>query len=60
MTEPNCLENTKWIINMNHMKISEAQLTEMRKLKTSDTNIDYLQDNNRPVQNLNTRMVNKR
>ena len=60
MTEPNCLENTKWIINMNRMKISEAQLTEMRKLKTSDTNIDYLQDNNRPVQNLNTRVVNKR
>ena len=61
MTEPVCTENTKWIINKDMKKISEAQLTAMRTLKTNDAgHTDNLQDNFRPVQALNSRTVNQR
>ena len=63
MTTPDCTENTKWIICMDKLKISETQLNELRMLKvTYDAipNEDNLEDNFRPVQNKNTRTVNKR
>ena len=64
MTTPDCTENTKWIINMDKVKISETQLNELRMLKVTyvlATPVeDNLEDNFRPVQNKNTRTVNKR
>ena len=64
MTTPDCTENTKWIICMDKVKISETQLNELRMLKVTyvlATPVeDNLEDNFRPVQNKNTRTVNKR
>ena len=62
MTVPDCKENTKWILSdpASLVEISEAQLKELRKLKTNDVDMDYLQDNARPVQPLGTRTVYKR
>ena len=62
MTVPDCKENTKWILAdpASLVEISEAQLKELRKLKTNDVDMDYLQDNARPVQPLGTRTVYKR
>ena len=68
MTEPNCLENTRWIINKDRSTVSAAQLTSLRTLKTSATTAtttvtghqDFLMDNFRPVQTLGTRVVGER
>ena len=69
MTEPNCLENTRWIINKDRSTVSAAQLTAFRTLKTSRTmatgttpagHQDLLQDNFRPRQALNGRVVGER
>ena len=63
MTTPDCTENTKWIICMDKVKISETQLNELRMLKVTydaTPTEDNLEDNFRPVQNKNTRTVNKR
>ena len=66
MTEPNCFENTKWIINKNMAEVTDTQLGEFRKLKTSDLSdvsggtIDDLADNFRPEQQLNGRNVYER
>merc|ERR1712117_198952 len=63
MTEPDCKENTKWIINKDMAKVTEAYLTEIRKLETTSdggNTEDKLQDNFRPVQKLNSRTVNLR
>jgi len=60
MTEPDCLENTQWIINKDMAMVTETQLTTIRTLKSGSTNPDDIADNFRPVQMLNTRTVNKR
>jgi len=60
MTEPDCLENTQWIINKDMAMVTETQLTTIRNLKSGSTNPDDIADNFRPVQMLNTRTVNKR
>jgi len=65
MTEPNCKENTKWIINKDKAKVTEAHLNEFRKMVTTSkvdaaSTIDKLEDNFRPVQPLNGRTVNLR
>lgn len=63
MTIPNCLENTKWIINQNMLEISTAQLDEFRTLKTdsdNDEDTDRIHGNFRPTQALNSRTVYKR
>merc|ERR1740129_275471 len=60
MTEPDCLENTQWIINKDMAMVTETQLTSIRTLKSGSTNPDDIADNFRPVQLLNTRTVNKR
>jgi len=71
MTEPNCIENTKWIINKDMADVTEVQLTEFRKLKTSDltgssdpnTVTDFkddLADNYRPVQTIDAHKVYER
>ena len=68
MTEPNCRENTRWIINKDRSTVSAAQLTAFRTLKTSRTTAattptghqDMLQDNFRPRQALGTRVVGQR
>lgn len=57
LTVPDCTENTKWIISMDKLKISESQLDKLRALKTNDYDIDYLRDNFRPTQPLNGRNV---
>ena len=57
MTVPDCKENTKWIISKNILKISEAQLSKLRDLKTNDYDVDFLRNNFRPVQKLNSRSV---
>ena len=68
MTEPNCIENTKWIINKDMADVTEVQLTEFRKLKTSDLTgaggatdfKDDLADNYRPVQTIDAHKVYER
>jgi len=60
MTEPDCLENTQWIINKDMAMVTETQLTTIRTLKSGSTNPDDIADNFRPVQMLNTRTVNNR
>ena len=57
LTVPDCTENTKWIISMEKLKISESQLDKLRALKTNDYDTDYLKDNFRPTQPLNGRSV---
>ena len=57
MTVPPCMENTRWIISRRILTISEEQLEMFRALKTNDVNVDYLRDNFRPTQNLNSRKV---
>lgn len=60
MTEPECKENTKWIINKDMAKVTEAYLTVFRTMTTSSTAGEPMQDNFRPVQNLQGRTVNLR
>jgi len=63
MTEPDCKENTKWIINKDMAKVTEAYLTTFRTMVTtsvSGNTVDKLEDNFRPVQPLNSRTVNLR
>jgi len=60
MTEPDCTENTKWIINKDMAKVTEAHLTTFRTMTTSSTAGESMADNFRPVQNLQGRTVNLR
>ena len=62
MTEPECKENTKWIINKDMAKVTEAFLTEIRKLAICNlcTNWEPIYDNYRPEQKLQGRTVNLR
>ena len=57
LTVPHCQENTRWIISRNILQISETQLSQFRSLKTNDIDVDYLRDNFRPTQSLNSRKV---
>ena len=59
MTEPDCIENTQWIINRDMAMVTEAQLTTLRTLKSGSTTPDDLADNFRPVQT-NAITVNRR
>lgn len=59
MTEPDCFENTQWIINRDMAMVTEAQLTTLRTLKSGSTTPDDLADNFRPVQT-NAITVNRR
>ena len=62
MTEPDCKENTKWIINKDMADVTEAYLTTFRTMVTTSGSgtVDKLEDNFRPVQPLNSRTVNLR
>lgn len=62
MTQPNCNENTKWVINKDMLKISSTQLTAFRTLVTHDvaTSQDKVAGNFRPTQAVGSRKVYKR
>lgn len=60
MTQPTCMENTKWIINQKMLDISSTQLAEFRTLMTDTTYPDELAGNVRPTQPLGTRTVMQR